>query len=108
MKANQSFAFRPSPPKQVPDFKRLHKEFSAKLEANKQAAKLTTPYPFNFHEPKNDPNLRKYLDADNQIINPTKKCKRAKSATLNKDLYQTETVNPPSTKKHEALVALRR
>ena len=35
------------------------------MEANKSAVKLTTPKPFNFHEPKNDPSLRKHMDADN-------------------------------------------
>jgi hypothetical protein len=35
MKQSQSFSFKPPLPKQVPDFKRLHKEFSAKLEGNK-------------------------------------------------------------------------
>ena len=112
MKQSQSFSFRPPLPKQVPDFKRLHREFYQKMEGNKQAQKLTTPQPFNFHEPKNDPSLRKYMDQDNQLINPTKKClkKRCKSAkNPNRDLSASpERPNPPTTKKHEALVAMRR
>ena len=71
-KLNQSaasFAFRPPLPKAVPDFKRLHKEFAATMDQNKSAVKLTVPKPFNFHEPKNDPSLRKYMDNDN--IPPT-------------------------------------
>ena len=47
------------------------------------------------------------MDAENQIINPTKK-KRARSAKLNLDLAEPPAYNPPTTKKHEALVALRR
>jgi hypothetical protein len=35
MNKSSSFSFRPPVPRQVPDFKRLHKEFSAKLEGNK-------------------------------------------------------------------------
>jgi len=105
---SQSFSFRPPAPKPVPDFKRIHKEFAATLERNKSAAKLTQPTPFNFHEPKNDPSLRKHLDEDNQLINPTKKKKRPASHKLNSDLVQAPVANPPSTKKHEALVKLRR
>jgi hypothetical protein len=79
------------------------------MEANKSAAKLTTPKPFNFHEPKNDPNLRKHMDNDNQLINPTRKPRRkARSTTMNKDLMVEPVRNPPTTKKHEALVAMRR
>lgn len=46
------FSFRPPLSKKVPDFKRLHKEFAAKLERNKSAQRLTVPKAFNFHEPK--------------------------------------------------------
>lgn len=59
------FSFRPPLSKKVPDFKRLHKEFAAKMERNKSAQKLTVPKAFNFHEPKLDPALRKHLDHDN-------------------------------------------
>ena len=102
------FSFKPPAPKDVPDFKRLHQEFAAQLERNKSGAKLTTPQPFNFHEPKNDPSLRKHMDDDNQIINPTKKGRRARSQKLNADLAEEQKINPPTTKKHEARVALRR
>jgi hypothetical protein len=47
------------------------------------------------------------MDAENQIINPTKK-KRARSHTLNKDLAEIQKINPSTTKKHEAMVAMRR
>jgi len=82
----QAFSFKPPAPKEVPDFKRLHKEFAAQLERNKSGTRLTEPKPFHFHEPKNDPSLRKHLDQDNQLINPTKMVKRARSQGLNKDL----------------------
>lgn len=94
--------------KKVPDFKRLHKEFAAKLERNKSAMKLTVPKAFNFHEPKLDPSLRKHLDQENQIINPTMRKRRARSANLNRDLLDGPVNNPPTTKKHQALVELRR
>jgi hypothetical protein len=57
--------FKPAAPKEVPDFKRLHREFAATMGQNKSARKLTKPQPFNFHEPKNDPGLKKHLNADN-------------------------------------------
>lgn len=47
------------------------------------------------------------MDAENQIINPTKR-KRARSHTLNRDLAEIQKINPPTTKKHEAMVAMRR
>jgi len=90
----------------VPDFKRLHKEFAQKLLKNKGSFKQTVPQPFNFHENKNKAELRKYMDEDNQIINPTKKL-RASSARINLDLEE-KVSNPPTTKKHEAMVKLRR
>jgi len=68
--------FKPEAGKAVPDFKRMHKEFAAQLEKNKSQAKQTTPRAFNFHEPKNNVELRKHLDEENQLINPTLK-KRA-------------------------------
>lgn len=43
------------------------------MEANKQAVRLTEVQPFNFHEGKLDPDLRKHMNEDNQIINPTKR-----------------------------------
>lgn len=104
-------SFRPAPPRAVPDFKRIHREFAAKLERNKSAAKLTEPKPFNFHEPKLDPDLRKHMNTDNQNINPTmrkRRFARSTSAKLNPDLFAKPVVVPPSTKKHDALVALRR
>jgi hypothetical protein len=103
--------FKAAGAREVPDFKRLHREFAEQLGKNKSAKRLTTPKPFNFHEPKNDPALKKYLDAENQLICPTQK-KRAGSAKarngFNRDLFEKPVPAPPSTKKHEALVNLRR
>ena len=48
------------------------------------------------------------MDDDNQIINPTKKPRRARSQKLNRDLSEEQKINPPTTKKHEAMVAMRR
>ena len=62
--------------------------------------------PFNFHEPKNDPSLRKYMDEDNQNINPTKR--RARSVKINRDIFEAPVHNPPTTKKHDAMVEVRR
>ena len=59
------FQFCIAPPKNVPDFNRIHREFAAKLEANKSAVKLTEPKPFNFHDPKLDPDLKKHLNDEN-------------------------------------------
>lgn len=106
-------SFRPAAPRDVPDFKRIHREFAAKLERNKSAARLTEPKPFNFHEPKLDPDLRKHMNQDNQLINPTMRKRRFARSTsaghgLNSDLHQKAVPVPPSTKKHDALVALRR
>jgi len=47
------------------------------------------------------------MDAENQIINPTMR-KRARSHALNRDLVEIQKINPPTTKKHEAMVAMRR
>lgn len=105
----KSYTFKPSPARDVPDFRRLHKEFASTLNRNKSATKLTTPMPFHFHEPKNRVDLRKYMDEENQKIAPTLK-KRASSAKfihLNADLEENK-INPPTTLKHEALVKVRR
>ena len=66
--------------------------------------------PFHFHEPKNDPSLRKHLDLENQLSRPQKKCcKRSASARLNFDLMETENKPlPPTTKKFDAYVSMRR
>jgi hypothetical protein len=54
---NASFSFKPPVPKQVPDFEKLHKEFASTMEEKKSSTKLTSPKPFNFNEPKHDPNF---------------------------------------------------
>ena len=95
------------PPKEVPDFKRLHKEFAARLDKNKSSTKLTDPKPFTFHEPKSRVDLRKHMDDENQKIQPTMKKRASSVKFLNADL-ETNPVNPSTTKKHEALVKLRR
>jgi hypothetical protein len=38
-----SYTFKPLPAREVPDFRRLHKEFASTLNRNKSAAKLTNP-----------------------------------------------------------------
>jgi hypothetical protein len=73
---------------------------------NKSGFKQTIPRPFNFHEPKNNVELRTYLDDENQLINPTMKKRAGSVRALNADLEAP--MNPPTTKKHEALVAMRR
>jgi len=45
------------------------------------------------------------LDQDNQLINPTKAVKRSRSQGLNKDLQVEQKPDPPTTKKHDAMVA---
>ena len=56
---------KPQTLKEVPDFKRLHKEFADKMNKNKSQRKLTQPKPFTFHEPKNRVDLRKHMDTEN-------------------------------------------
>lgn len=106
-KAGSKNLYMPPKRKEVPDFKRKHKEFASMLEKNKSASKLTVPQPFHFHESKPQASLRKHLDDENQTINPTMK-KRSQSVKFNIDLEEANKINPPTTKKHEALVALRR
>lgn len=68
-KADEDFkavhTFAPSPAREVPDFKRLHKEFTVSLNRNKSAIKVTEPKPFVFHEPKQRVDLRRHMDAEN-------------------------------------------
>jgi hypothetical protein len=62
--------------------------------------------PFHFHEPKNDPNLRKHLNAENP---QSKKLKKSSSQRLNLDIMETENKpKPPSTAKFDAYVQMRR
>jgi hypothetical protein len=99
-------SFKPKVGAAVPDFKRAHKDFAAQLEKNKGAFVATTPKGFNFHEPKMDVSLRKHLDEENQLINPTLKKRATSVKNLNADLEAP--VCPPTTKKHEAMAAMRR
>ena len=77
------------------------------MEARKQAQPLTIPKPFKFHQNKPQANLRKYMDEQNQTINPTLKAKRAHSTKppIQRDSGEEQ---PATTKKHEAYVASRR
>ena len=107
-KAADSFkathTFNPSRAREVPDFKRLHKEFTAQMNRNKSAKKQTDPKPFAFHEPKQRVDLRVHMDLENQQICPTLKKRASSAKMLNLDLYNENQVNPSTTKKHEALV----
>ncbi len=70
----------PPKAKPVPDFKRLQKQFQQNLEEVKRAKNqsATVPEPFHFHNPKSTASMRRHLDGENQMINPTLK-KTAKS-----------------------------
>lgn len=72
----------PAKARPVPDFKRLQKEFVENLEEMKRQKHMSTtvPQPFHFHNPKPTARMRRYLDAENQMINPTLKKIRAHSA----------------------------
>jgi hypothetical protein len=100
------FSFRPPRARSVPNFRKLQKTFVTQMEARKCAQPLTVPKPFNFHKPKPQASLRKYMDQQNQIINPTMK-KRTSSAKppVKRDSGAEQ---PATTKKHEAYVASRR
>ncbi len=69
------FTFMPPKAKAVPDFKRLQKNFMQNLEELKRQKHMSTtvPQPFHFHNPKPTARMRRYLDAENQLINPTLK-----------------------------------
>jgi hypothetical protein len=54
-----------------------------------------------------DVSLRKHLDEENQLINPTLRKRATSTRNLNADLGEAP-VCPPTTKKHEAMVAVRR
>lgn len=75
------FTFMPRKAKAVPDFKRLQKQFQQSLEEVKRQKNMSTtvPQPFTFHQPKSTAKMRRYLDAENQLIRPTMK-ERARSA----------------------------
>lgn len=47
------------------------------------------------------------MDEENQIINPTMKKRASSVKAFNLDLAEP-VVNPPTTKKHEAMVKMRR
>ena len=101
------FSFRPPRARSVPNFRKLQKNFVTQMEARKKAQPLTIPKPFNFHQPKPQASLRKYMDEMNQVINPTMKPRRPHSVKppINRDSGAEQ---PSTTKKHEAYVAKRR
>ena len=79
----------------------------------------TVPEPFHFHNPKSTARMRRYLDSENQMINPTMKKHRARSvASLNgngaRNAYspvageRDERENPALTSKFSAYVNKRR
>lgn len=117
------FTFQPPRAKQVPDFKRLQKQFQQNLEdVKRQKAQSTTvPEPFHFHNPKSTAGMRRYLDSENQMINPTllKPAQRARSAAsigtaVLRQGYspvageRNEKENPANTAKFSAYVIKRR
>ena len=80
------FTFMPPKAKAVPDFKRLQKRFQQNLEEVKRMKNQSTtvPEPFIFHNPKSTVSMRRYLDSENQMINPTLKVRAKSSASLNR------------------------
>ncbi len=109
------FTFQPPKAKPVPDFKRLQKTFQQTLEEQKKQNHLsaTKPTPFHFHNPKSTASMRRHLDQDNQMINPTIKKVRARSAMAeNRDLSpvgeRDSRENPAVTAKFSAYVETRR
>ena len=110
------FPFMPPKAKPVPDFKRLQKDFVHTLEELKRQKQLkTTDFkPFHFHNPKPTARMRRYLDAENQLINPTLKKIRAHSAATISHSSPKKTgerdgrENPAITSKFASYVTQRR
>jgi len=108
------FTFMPPKAKPVPDFKRLQKNFVENLEELKRQKHMSTtvPEPFHFHNPKPTARMRRYLDAENQLINPTLKKIRAHSAATITQQSPTkerdDRENPAITSKFSAYVTQRR
>jgi hypothetical protein len=107
----------PPKAKPVPDFKRLQKTFVENLEELKRQKHMSTtvPEPFHFHNPKPTARMRRYLDAENQMINPTLKKIRAHSAAAIHGAGSTSPIkerddreNPAITSKFSAYVTQRR
>jgi Uncharacterised protein family UPF0564 len=69
----------------------------------------TVPQPFHFHNPKPTARMRRYLDAENQLINPTLKKLRSHSAAAQCHSPQRDDrENPAITSKFSAYVTQRR
>ena len=106
------FSFMPGKAKPVPDFKRLQKQFVQNLEDLKRQKHMSTtvPEPFHFHNPKPTARMRRYLDAENQLINPTlKKLRSHSAATIDhespvKGGKRDDRENPAITSKFSAYV----
>lgn len=112
--ADRMFSFQPPKAKPVPDFKRLQKQFQQNLEDVKREKNQasTVPEPFHFHNPKPTASMRRYLDSENQMINPTMK-KRARSSLngkvpLSPSKQRDNRENPALTSKFSAYVEQRR
>ena len=117
IKSNAEYRFMTPNAKAVPDFKRLQLKFQQALEDQKKEnlSSATELEPFNFHNPKSTASMRRHLDHDNQMINPTIKKVRALSALAhggNKDLSPVKErdskENPANTAKFNAYVETRR
>jgi hypothetical protein len=67
----------------------------------------TVPEPFHFHNPKPTASMRRYLDSQNQMINPTLK-KRARSAVTLHSPKRDEKEKPAVTHKFSSYVDKRR
>ena len=106
----------PTKAKPVPDFKRLQKQFVENLEELKRQKHMSTtvPEPFHFHNPKPTARMRRYLDAENQMINPTlRKLRSHSAATLSQHSPskvgdRDDRENPAITSKFSAYVTQRR
>ena len=104
------FSFMPPKAKPVPDFKRMQKQFQHTLEEVKKQKNLsaTVPEPFHFHNPKSTASMRRHMDADNQLINPTLKQHRARSKGSPSAGERDNRENPANTAKFSAYVDKRR
>ena len=94
--------------KEVPPFKELQEEFENMLNEKKRAAKLTTPEPFTFHEPKKKVAiLCKFLDVENDPTakNPKKKTDIKK---VIKKMQRKPKIEPKSTHTLDLLMDKRR
>ena len=105
------FTFMPPKAKPVPDFKRLQKQFQQSLEELKRLKNqsATVPEPFHFHNPKSTASMRRHLDGENQLINPTlKKLAKSVGRRAASPQERDDRENPANTAKFSAYVDQRR